>query len=186
MLQCNWETIMPKRKRNKKWIHRLIFLVLLIAAGVICFLVWDNYFNDQKDDERTETETSEQVEDEVIVEDDEVIKGDDKKVEQYDGEDPNEAEELSGVVTYARVVDNKVMIRVNIDQYLSGGSCKLDLMSGGTVVYQDVANIVNSASTATCEGFDFSLSELSSGTYEIIIKVETSDKMGTIRGNLEI
>ena len=42
-----------KRKRKKtsvaKWIVRVFLLILFIAAVVIVFLVWDNYFNDKKD-----------------------------------------------------------------------------------------------------------------------------------------
>ena len=186
------ETIMPRRKRSKKWISWLIILILLIAAGVVCYLVWDNYFNDKKDDAVTPTDTSEQVKDEkngeeeIRTDETNGEESDDKKVKQYEGEDPNKAEELSGVVTYAGVVSNKVMIRANIDQYLETGTCKLNLLKDGQVVYEDTARVVGSAATATCEGFDIPSTKLSNGNYEIIIKIETNEKTGTIRGSINI
>ena len=39
------------------------------------------------------------------------------KYDEYAGEDPNEREDLTGVVTYAGVNGNNLMIRVNIDQH---------------------------------------------------------------------
>ena len=38
---------MAQRRRSKKWIFKLIFLVLLVAAGVIVYLVKESYFTDK-------------------------------------------------------------------------------------------------------------------------------------------
>ena len=180
--------IMPGRKRSKKWVSWLIILILLIAAGVVCYLVWDNYFNNKKDDNVT-TETSEQMTEEKKTSDAAVDNEDEdegQKVKQYEGESPNKANELSGVITYAGVVGDKIMIRVNIDQYLEEGTCELNITNGGQVVYEEAVNIVGSATTSTCEGFDFSSSTLGSGNYGIIIKIETNNKSGVIEGSLDI
>ncbi|MBR0372400.1 hypothetical protein IJH72_00435 [Candidatus Saccharibacteria bacterium] len=184
---------MPKRKRSKKWVSWLIIFALLIVSCVIAYLVWDNYFNDKKNGGRDELETSEVTEEkkeeveyingkEAIEENEEE---DDKKVKQYEGEDPNKAEELSGVITYAGLVDSTVMIRVNIDQYLGGGTCTLNLINDGSVVYEDTANISSSASTSTCEGFNVPAGGLSGG-YDIVIKIESGGKHGTIKGEVGV
>ena len=181
--------VMPRRRRSKKWISWLIIVILLIAAGIMVYLVWDNYFNDKKDDSgEGEPESSIQEGEDNATEDskDDTREEDDKKVKQYEGEDPNEAEELSGVVTYAGIVGDVVMVRMNIDQYLGEGRCKLSLLNNGKVAYEDTASIVSSASTATCDGFDIPVSKLSSGSYDIVIKVETSDKAGTITGEVTL
>ena len=53
---------MPKRRRrNKKWTSRLIFLVLLIIAGIIVYLVWDGYFNDKEDKNPASETKTEQI-----------------------------------------------------------------------------------------------------------------------------
>ena len=177
-----------RRKRNKKWISWLIILVLLIGAGVVCYMVWDSYFRDKTEPETSETsdntESEEQKNDpEAELTSEEPEK---KKVEQYDGDDPNNAQDLSGVVTYAGVNNGVLMIRINIDQYLDSGKCELTLTRGGATIYSSIASIIGSASTSTCEGFDVAMGELGGGNVEINIKLESSGRMGSIRGEVNI
>ena len=174
------------RKRKKNLVSWAILLVLLISAVVVVYLVWDNYFNDNKNNQ--EEQKKEQVEEGESNKSEKEEDGDleKKKVEQYDGEDPNKAETLSGVVTYAGVSGDKLMIRVNIDQYLEGGECRLTLSRGGVSIYSGIANVVGNASTATCEGFDVSISELGGGVTEINISVDSGERSGTIRGEVSI
>ena len=177
-----------KRKRsNKKWIFWILMIGLFAAAAIVCYLVWNSYFRDKKEDKPVEEEQS-LVEESEGNEDGseetvEVIEK--KKVVLYEGEDPNEKQELTGVVTYAGVNGDNLMIRVNIDQYLDSGVCELNLVQSG-VVYSDTANIVSSATTATCEGFNVPVSRLSGGDYGIVIKISSGDKSGTINGEVRI
>lgn len=182
-----------RRRRSRKWISWLVFLVLLISAGVVCYLVWDNYFNDGKtegqenqeqvDDEQSKEDDNKRIDNNTAEGDDKV---DDKKVIQYEGDDPNLSEELSGSVTYAGVLDDRIIVRVNIDQYLSEGDCELSLLSDGDVVYNESVNITNSASTATCEGFDVPVSSVGTGNYEIVIKMSSGEKSGVIKGEVGV
>lgn len=184
---------MPRKQRRiSKWISWLFILLLLIIAGVVCYLVWNNYLNNNKTNEQ---EKQEQFVDEREEENEKLINNaveenneeiDDKKVIPYEGNDPNLSEELSGSVTYAGVLNNKITIRVNIDQYLSDGNCVLNLTKDGIAAYSESVNIINSASTATCEGFDIPVSNVKVGKYEIEIKISSGDKTGIIRGEIEI
>lgn len=177
-----------KRKKTRNPIFWIVVLILLFVASVIVYLVWDNYNNIVE--EIDEPEALEQVEEdleakqETMIVDEEDESG--KKVKQYEGDNPNKAEELSGAVTYAGVIEGKLMIRVNIDQYLGSGSCELRVLNGDTVIYNETANIVSSASTATCEGFDVSASRFDGGNYTIMIELESGDKTGSIRGEVSI
>lgn len=180
-----------RRKRNKNWIIWLLFLVLVIVAGAICYLVWDNYFNDKTIEigESMYVEKDKKESENTINEEDEVKsngENDEKKVVQYEGNDPNLNEELSGSVTYAGILNDKIIIRVNIDQYLSEGNCTLSLMSDETAVYNENVKIINSASTATCEGFDIPVSNIGEGSYNIVIKLSSGDKIGSIKGEIRI
>lgn len=180
--------MVKRRKRSKKWISWLIILVLLIGAGAVCYMVWDSYFRDKTEPETSETsdntESEEQKNDsEAELTSEEPEK---KKVEQYDGDDPNNAQDLSGVVTYAGVNNGVLMIRVNIDQYLDSGKCELTLTRGGATIYSSIASIIGSASTSTCEGFDVATGELGGGNVEINIKLESSGRMGSIHGEVNI
>ena len=157
------------------------------------FLVWDNYFNDKKKDKQEE-ETAEQIERKEPVKKDEGIDDDgdeakkaveQKKVEQYEGANPNLAEVLSGAVTYAGVSGDTLMIRVNIDQYLESGKCELNLLKGGSIVHSSTVEIVGGPSTASCAGFDVPVAGLDGG-YEILVKLESAEKKGIIRGEFNV
>ena len=183
-----------KRKRSKKWIYWVLLLVLLVAAGVVAYLVWDGYFRDksgESDAPRASEvvgwaeEKKEMKEDGKEIENDDEEE-DDKKVKQYDGEDPNKAEKLSGVVTYAGVLNGRLTIRLNIDQYLEEGKCELNLVKDGSTVYTETSGIVSAATTATCEGFDVSMSGFGAGKYSVVVKLDAGGRTGTIKGEVEI
>lgn len=181
-----------RRKRSKKWIYWVVILVLAVAAGVVAYLVWDNYFRGKSDsDDKQETvaveeKKNEEKKEEAVDNNDSEREAEKEKVTAYEGNNPNKTESLTGAVTYAGVSPDgkELVIRVNIDQYLGGGSCELNLVQGG-VVYKDTANIISSASTATCEGFNIPAGGLS-GDYEIVIYVSSGEKTGTIKGNVKI
>ena len=171
-----------RRRRSRKWLSRLLFLILIIIAGVVIYLVWDNYFRDDKVIEPGQSEVVEE-ESENVSEEKEPEK---EETVQYEGDDPNTLEELTGVVTYAGVSGNKLMVRININQYLSGGSCKLSLVRNGATAYEDVAAVTAGAATSTCEGFDVPVSEITSGKYQILVEVTTEGKAGVIKGEVEV
>lgn len=183
--------IAKRRKRSKKWIYWLVILVLLIVAGVVVYLVWDNYFHEKKDET---TETQETTMNKIVEKKEESKEPkknsedveDEKKVKQYEGEDPNESESLTGAVTYAGVAGDKLVIRVNIDQYLNGGECVLNLLKDGTTIYSGTSGITTAATTATCEGFNVPVDAVGEGAVDIVIKVNSGGKVGTISGKAEI
>lgn len=177
-----------KQKKNKKWISWLIVLILFVVIAVIVFLVWNAFFRDKKDDKsemgdgQTEIIENKTVE---VVESEEVVVEKPKTV-QYDGDDPNSAEKLSGAVTYAGVAGDNLMVRVNIDQYLEEGTCELNLVRNGATVYDSKVGIVGNVATATCEGFDVPVGEVGGGLMEIVINLSSGSKSGIISGEVNI
>lgn len=182
-----------RRRKNRKWLIGVVILVLLVAGGVGVAVALNNANQDDGQDnseevtreeveEKTDTEKrSEETEEEYSER-----MAEQKRVKQYEGEDPNKAEELSGAVTYAGVNNNVLMIAMNIDQFLSEGSCALSLAQNGNVIYSADAKIVAEVSTSTCDGFNIPLNGLGSGATEIIIKLSSGGKTGTIRGEVNI
>ena len=149
--------------------------------------MWDAYFRDKQGDKvEISGGQTEIVEDSTVktTEVEEVVEK--PKTIQYDGDDPNDLEELSGVVTYAGVTGDNLMIRVNIDQYLEGGTCELNLMRGGDIMHSETAEIVGNVTTSTCEGFDIPVNEVGSGNVEIIIHLKSGNKNGVINGGIGI
>ena len=178
-----------KRKKSKKWMYWVMMVVLFVAAGVVAYLVWNNYFADKKGGEEQNTEEVEEKKDKNEKKDDEKDEAEKaveaKKVEQYEGGDPNEAEELSGAITYTGLSGDVLMIRVNIDQYLDGGTCELSLVQGGDAAYNNIVEIVGGAATSSCAGFDIPMSGLS-GDDEVVVKSNSGEKTGVIRGEAGI
>ena len=185
-----------RKKNNKKCFFGGVLLLLFVGTSVICYLVWNAYFDDKDgvtDDgwvaagvmEKSVEKSGEKLgeKDGDSRDEAEAVK---KKVVQYEGEDPNEAEELTGVVTYAGVNGDNLLVQVNIDQYLSEGSCGLQLLQDGVVVYEDTVEIVAMVSTATCDGFEVPVKSLGGGGYDIVINLVSGGKMGTIRGEAKL
>lgn len=179
-----------RRRRSKKWLGWVIFLILVAAAAGVCYAVWYNYFREEPKTEETSTvTTSVPVEAENVAEPDgkgggEVVLK--EEVPQYEGENPNTAAEITGVVTYAGVSGGTLRIRVNINQYLSSGECRLVLTRGGETVHEETVSVIDSASTATCEGFDVPGFAGAAGNYQIAINVKADGKTGTITGEMNL
>ena len=177
-----------KQKKNKKWLYWFLMLVLFVVAAVIVYLVWTAYFKD-KDEEQDSSVTIETVE----VEEQEEPQGQEEaeipnkpKVVQYDGEDPNSADALSGVITYAGFNDNRLMVRVNIDQYVDDGECRLDLMRDGILIHEEVTGIVGNVSTASCDGFDVPVDIIGEGVIDIEIHLDSDGRTGIIKGEADV
>jgi hypothetical protein len=175
------------QKQKKKWIIRAVIAILFVIAAVVAFLLWKNFSEVQKDNHDGES-LSQTVEGGNFGDNkkDADEEGDEKKVKQYEGEDPNEKDTLTGVVTYAGVVEDELVIRINIDQYLYEGDCSLELSRSGIVVYNARAMITATATTATCEGFNIPVNEIGNGEIMITIKVDAGGKTGIISGGVEI
>ena len=183
---------MKRRWRNKRKNIWIVVLVLLVIAAVVAFVIARGSQNDNGEEgEATDSASEEEVktseekkENQTVNQPEEIIEK--KKVEQYEGEDPNIRNDLSGVVTYADLNGNNLAIRVNIDQYLEEGKCELILERNGARIYSSIAEIIDNASTATCEGFDVPVEGLGGGMVDIIINLSAGDRFGQIRGEANI
>ena len=161
---------------------------------MIVFLVCDNYFNYKKDSSPKTSEESSEVEEvekseekpDEEEEEDEGLSIENKEVKQYEGGNPNSSDDLTGAITYAGVSGGTLRIRVNIDQYLSGGTCELGLITDGGKVYSTSVGVADSASTATCQGFDVPTSGLPAGDYRIQVVISSGNKTGTILGEVKL
>ena len=182
-------TAKKRTRKSRKWISRLFFLFLIIAACVLCYFVWDAYFRDKspKGDDLKQQDSSVETKTDDKKEEDKTEQKDEKeKVPQYDGDNPNTAPGLTGAITYTGISNGYLRIRVNIDQYLASGSCNVILTRGGTQIFSDYANIVSSASTATCEGFDIPVASLGSGSTQIKVTFSSGDRSGAVTGETSI
>ena len=108
-----------------------------------------------------------------------------KTPEQYEGQDVNQLNKLTGTITYSEKSGDKYRIRVNINQFLKlPGTCKLTVTSASTVVYTQTVSIISNPSSGSCEGFDIPLSSIPSGDLNIKIEVNANQKTGLIEGRI--
>lgn len=187
---------MPRRRISKKWVYTVVVLILLIVAGVVVYLVWDSYFRDKSDiNNNTGGESAQVAGDSELVNNDSVDNTNmtddteevpEKKAVQYEGESPNKLDNLTGVVSYASVSGDKLMIRTSIYQYLESGSCELVITQSGATVYNEVAEIMNDATTSTCKGFDIPVTSLPSGNLQFVIYLSSKERTGEISGETSI
>lgn len=167
---------------------------MLAVVGYGGFLIWKEFFrnNEPVAENLTEGEQktlnskrNENIPEEPLITEDEGG----KKVVQFDGDDPNKADELTGVVTFAKVNPDgdKLVVRVNIDQFLEEGKCTGYIYNtDNMLVYESEAGIEGAASTSTCQGFDIPLEGLGTGKKQIIVRLKSGDKTGKIIGETEI
>lgn len=107
---------------------------------------------------------------------------------QYGGDDPNIKEELTGSISQTSLDGDKLLIRLNIDQTLSSGTCKLSMTSPEGGSYSATASIISTGSSySSCEGFDVPLDSLKgSSNWLIEVSIESGDKIGKISGSTAI
>ena len=183
---------MPKRKRNFRWVKWLIFLVLIVGAITVAILVKNNFDkkldNDgqttnvgKPEEKKTENKTENQNSDNT-----EETSKQEEKAPQYEGESPNKSETLTGLITYADVVNDELVIRVNIDQFLQSGSSNLTMSRNGVTHYSQTVGIQESVTTSTCDGYKIPVSELPKGDLVVEIDLNSEGKSGKITGRVRI
>ena len=189
------------RRKRKNWLKYIITLVLLAVFVGGGFLIWQNWSlegenNQDKNakviDEAEKNHKIESEKDKVESSEHKVEDSEDKveilkeEVKQFDGENPNEKDEITGVVTYAGMNGDNLMIRVNIDQYLADGNCVLKLLKNNETVYEEIVGVIDAVATATCKGFNVAKSDFMNGKISIKILVTSGEKTGTIEGEVNL
>lgn len=104
-------------------------------------------------------------------------------VPQYEGESPNDLDELTGQVRYMQQSDGFLTVSAMINQYLSeNGTCMMVLTgrkTGKTYTATSVAE--PDVTTSTCGLLKVALQDVTSDYYDIEIKLEGDGKKGTIK-----
>lgn len=183
---------MPKRRKNHKWLWGIIFLVLIAGAVVVAIMVRNNFFNDNSNKSEpgnsSNTVSPDKPKDDTKKEDDKKTDDTPKKedVPQYTGDNPNKAETLSGVISYADVSGDDLVIRVNIDQFLSEGNCTINIVKNGSVAFTQTVGIVESVSTSTCDGYKIPTSTLPKGDLQLEVLVQSGNRSGKITSRVRI
>ena len=171
-----------KQRKNKAPIFIIFFFILAIIATIIVLKIFK--IIDQKGKPSTNNENQPIHTEDGTKEDAEAGRTP-KTPEQYEGQDVNQLDKLTGTITYSEKSGDKFRIRVNINQFLKlPGTCKLTVTSATTVVYTQTVSIISNPSSGSCEGFDIPLSSIPSGDLNIKIEVNANQKTGLIEGRI--
>lgn len=88
-------------------------------------------------------------------------------------------------ITTSTQLASAYQIRVLISTVTANGVCTLTLSKGSNTI-QKTSAVSALASSATCQGFDIPLSELSSGTWEAVLVFENNSLMGTASSTITV
>lgn len=188
-----------KQRRNKAPIFIIFFFILAIIATIIVLKIFkiidqkgkpssnseSTEIVHQKTDQPSTNNENQPIHTEDGTREDAEAGRTPKTPEQYEGQDVNQLNKLTGTITYSEKSGDKYRIRVNINQFLKlPGTCKLTITSASTVVYTQTVSIISNPSSGSCEGFDIPLSGIPSGDLNIKIEVNANQKTGLIEGRI--
>lgn len=166
-------------KRHPALIVICILLFLLAGLAVYWFLV---RHTDSENEAVVPTETTEEAaEEEITITENEEEAG----PAQFEGEDPNQASELSGYISHASAERGILRVNTTINQSLTDGTCTLIMTDETGEEANFTADIVMDVTTAMCN-FEENVDTLNPGTWQLEILLESGDKIGTIKGSVEI
>ena len=194
----------PRRHRKHNWGLIIFFAILIIAAAIILYNLFQPVkFQDAPPEiSQSDDTTSETIKPENVKGETKDASGKDKDSEapeqkttasdgtpiRNEGADPNSSASLTGAITYADAPNGALMIRTNIDQYLTSGTCDLTLTSNSIsgVSYTMQVPIIPSVSSSSCDGFDYEAGEVRAGNYSIKIEVKSGGKSGILTGEVNL
>ena len=174
------------QSRNQGCSHKvklgLIIFASIVAVTIITILIIcaTTYNNDNSNSSQQSTSQSNDSNNTGTDEN-----SDPKKVNQYEGEDPNNSSELTGSISSAFIANGQFSLRVMIDQYISNGTCSLN-MTKGDKVFTKTVPLIADVSSSTCQGFDASETEVSAGTWHIVIELQSDNKKGKIESEVNL
>lgn len=176
--------------RSHSWVLALVILLIIIAVVTVVICVvkpWSTTSDSstpttsQQPEDSSTSDSDSSTDDSTTPEDSE---SPENKVPQYEGENPNDLEELTGVIISKYIENGVLTVMATINQYLhQTGTCVI------TLTGQNYHNSYTASSdahaditTSYCENFEIPVSELTPDTYSIEIKLTGDGKTGTIRG----
>ena len=165
-------------KRHPALIVICIFLFLLAGLGVYWLLVRSAEDENEATVPSSEGEsTSEVAPIEEVEEESDTI--------QFEGGDPNRSPELSGYISHASNERGTLRVNVTIAQSLTSGTCTLIMTDETGEEANFTADIEMDVTTAMCN-FEENVSTLAPGTWQLEVLLESGDKVGTVKGSVEI
>lgn len=171
--------ISSKKRKNGIKIIIIILSIAIVVSGVVCgyFFWYQSSQSDETVDNQPNENSSISTDGNITPE---PIRETSKEPLQNDSANVDQ-KSLTGYITYKNVENGKLIIRVQIDQFLTSGTCKITV--GG---YSEQVNIITNPSSSTCQGWDIQTSKLQNGNQKISIDINSGDNSLVISDEVTI
>ena len=170
--------INQQKTNQKKTAIIVSIIILLIASLVIGYYVW--FRPDQKNDITNDSiDTNSTTNNEKT--DQSTHNREAEKDPVQNDSDTIDQTSLSGYITAKNIVNENLQIRLQIEQYLTSGTCKITIGN-----YSEQVNVISNPSSSTCSGWDIPINKLRKGTQNIIIEIISGDNTLTISDEVTI
>lgn len=173
-----------KSKSSKKKIILITAGVVLLALAGTAFAIYGA------------NQEAQQTQDTAQFQDANPISGESKEKQQSHEDEHKEhsadshndaAPDTSLNVTFTSVfqMDSVVRVRAEVDALIEGGTCKLTLVKGSSIVTKTAATYPT-ANVSTCQGFDVATSELASGTWDVTLEITKDTQSGKTSTTVDV
>lgn len=185
-----------RRKKSPVKVVIVLFVILgIIIAGVFAFLNKDkiiSIFKGEKNDSSTSQTSSSSANSNDDKKSDDTTsdsqnneptrESEKSDISQYDGEDPNKLDTITGIVNAGTDEAGALSVRVIIDQALSSGTCTITLAHSSGATNTVSAQVEPGPSSSFC----VAKTGATSGNWKITTTVSADNKTGTITGEVNL
>ena len=189
-----------KNKKQSKNHHAFLFIILaLIVCAVVIVALFllkplggnksansDQGTNntssstDQKTDQKPDS--SEPKKEEEKPASNEPAPEAEKNNPQYEGNNPNSSDSLTGIINYIGIADGTLSVRVSVEQAVSG-ACVFTITTPTGKTINGSGELTLGPTSAFCS---FSTPATESGRWQVSVTATSSDKHGTITGEANL
>lgn len=192
----NKSTNLNSKQKNTPWYQRAWVITLFVILGIACvvaliiFVVKPDQTDTQEDKTSSSIINDKNPTTDPPIESNKTTNDEDgpEKTIQYEAENPNRLNELSGFITSALQDGTNLYINAMIAQYLeTDTTCNLTLKGTNTnSTYTATVKALPDVTTSNCEEFVIPITNLAPDYYQITIDLSSAEKQGTITGGVQV
>lgn len=162
----------------------VVFLLIIVAIAAITVFIISSLQPAKDSTTVPDQEDTIRDPDQPVIIDPTDTDTDSNKPPQFEGEDPNDSQELTGSISVKDISAGTLYIAATIDQYLeNSGTCTLIISNSTGEEYKFNGEAVADITTSVCSAFEVPLNDLSEGHWNLKIELSGNGKTGIITDN---